>query len=659
MAVTKFEITSREPFEQGRDFGGGGTYERIEGVLHFAADPEHEANREIVDLELVPRDADGLVRWSADVTLLQPTDASKANGNLLLDVVNRGLRTFVRYNRAATDRDHPEVIPVGDGFLMQHGWTVASVGWQWDVPTGRGLVGLEAPMAQKDGRPLEGNVLVTQQLTAPAPHIQLADRQHRPYSAATADQPEARMTVREHPNAPRREIARDQWQFARVEDGHAREDLDFVALVGGFKAGLIYEVTYRTNVSPVVGTGLLAFRDAAAFLRASKDAGNPAAGRITHTFALGISQSGRFLRTLLAHGLNVAESGERAFDGLHVHVAGGRRGEFNHRFAQPSVQYTHGFGHRPPFAYDDDIDPLTEAPLPGLLTALRARNATPKVIATNSAAEYWRGDGSLAHTDAAGERDLPDPPEARNYLFAGTQHGAGGAKLSDTSALDATNRGAHYLNIVDYTPLFRACLVNLERWVREGIEPPPSRVPRIDDGTAVPRDRVIEAFRPFPTATLPDATRLWSVPRIDLGAHESDGIGTFPAITGQPFPTFVSSVDVDGNEAAGIRLPDISTPLATHAGWNPRNAKTGGEGQIMPMMGSTLPFARTKNEREASGDPRLSIEERYSDREAYLDRVRADAEALAADRYLLPEDIDVVVQNAATRWDAILPVPAG
>ncbi len=656
MAVTHFEITSRTPFEDGRDFGAG-AYERVEGTLHFAVDPEHEANREVVDLGLAPRDSDGRVHFSADVTLLQPLDASKANGSLLLDVVNRGLRTFVRYNRASTDRDHPEVIPVGDGFLMQHGWTMASVGWQWDVPAGRGLVGLEAPTAIDGGRPLEGDVMVTQQFTAPAPHLQLADREHRPYSAASLDQPEARLTVREHPNAPRREIARDQWRFARVEGDEAVEDRDHVALDGGFEAGLIYEVSYRTNVSPVVGTGLLAFRDAAAFFRGS-DASNPAAGRITHTFALGISQSGRFLRTLLAHGLNVDESGQRAFDGLHIHVAGGRRGEFNHRFAQPSVQYTHGFGHRPPFAYEDDVDPQTEELLPGLLTRLRALDVVPKVIATNSAAEYWRGDGALAHTDAAGERDLPDPPEARSYLFAGTQHGGGVARLTDTSALDPTNRGAHNLNIVDYTPLFRAALVNLERWVRDGVEPPQSRVPRIDNGTAVPRSDVLEAWRRLPAATLPDPARLWSVPRVDLGPREAEGIGSFPANAGEAYPALVSAVDPDGNEVAGVRLPDISVPLATHAGWNPRHPGTGGAGQIMPMMGSTLPLAATRAERDASGDPRPSIEERYPSREAYLEQVRSEAEALAADRYLIPEDVEVVMQNAATRWDAILPITA-
>ena len=656
MSVSHFEVRSREPFENGRLFGDVGAYERIDGVLHFAVDPAHPMNRDIVDLDLALRDAGGLVRFEADATLLQPIDRTRANGSLLLDVVNRGLRTFVRYNRASTDAHNPAAIPSGDGFLMHRGWTIASVGWQWDVIRGRHLIGLEAPVALQGGRPVEGDVSITHQLTAPATHLLLADRLHCPYSAAGLDQPQARLTVRDYPGGARREIPRDRWRFGRVEDGRPIDDLDYFALDGGLEAGPIYELVYRTNVAPVSGAGILAFRDAASFLRYSPEDGNPAAGRISHAFAFGISQSGRFLRTLLGHGMNVDEVDRHVFDGMHIHVAGARRGEFNHRHAQPSVQYAYGFGHRPPFSYDDDVDPVTEGSLPGLFTRLRARGAAPRVIATNSAAEYWRGDAALAHVDAAGERDLPDPPEVRTYLFAGTQHGAGAARLSDTSALDATNRGAHNLNTVDYSPLFRAALINLEAWVREGVEPPPSRVPRIADGTAVPRARVAEAFRAIPGASAPDPDCLWTVPRVDLGAGEEGGIGSFPPATSEPFPTLVSAVDPDGNEVAGIRLPDLTTPLGTHAGWNVRHPQTGGAGQIMPMLGSTLPFAVTRRERDASADPRPSIEERYGGRDEYLARVRSDAARLSADRYLLTEDIEVVVADAAARWDVIAPV---
>ena len=656
MAVTQFEIRSREPYEEGRAFGDAGGYERIDGVLRFAVDPDNPVNASIVDLDRAERDASGFVRFEADVTLLQPVDASGANGSLLADVVNRGGRTFVTYNRTARDAARPTWIPAGDGFLMERGWTIASIGWQWDVIRGGGLVGLEAPMALQNGQPLEGQVSVTHQRTAPATHLPLADRVHRPYSAADLEQPDARLTVRDFPDAPRREVPRDQWRFAGVENGTMVPDADHIAIDGGFQPGLVYEVTYRTRVSPVVGAGLLAFRDGASFFRNSDAEDNPARGRLDRAFAIGISQSGRFLRALVADGVNVDEQGRPVFDGLHIHVAGARRGEFNHRFAQPSVQYTYGFGHRPPFSYDDDVDPVTEAPMPGVLTSLRSAGAAPKIVATNTGAEYWRGDAGLLMIDAAGERDLDDPPEARAYFFAGTQHGAGAARLSDTSAVDTTNRGSHYLNIVDYRPLFRAALINLEAWVRNGTEPPPSRVPRLADGTAVTRDQAVAAFPRIPGGRLPQPERLLSVPRLDLGSEAEAGVGAFPASAGERYPSFVSAVDSDGNELAGVRLPDVTTPLATHTGWNPRHADTGGDGQIMPMMGSTIPFAQTRADREQSGDPRPSIEERYASREDYLARVRAGAETLAADRYLLPEDVEVVVADAAARWDAIVPV---
>lgn len=661
MAVTSFEIRSREPYEDGRPFGNAGAYERIDGVLHLAADPLHPANAPVVDLDRAPRDSAGLVHFEADASILQPVDPSKANGRLLGDVVNRGGRTL-SYNMTARDPAWPDLIPSGDGFLMNHGWTIAALGWQWDVIRGTGLIGLEAPVALDGGEPIEGTVSITHQLFAPAPHLLLADRAHRPYTAAPTagsfEQPDARLLVRDYPDAPRREIDRSRWRFARIVDERLIPDPSYVALEGGFEPGFIYEIVFRTNVSPVVGAGLLSFRDGASFLRYSTAEDNPARGRLTHAFAIGVSQSGRFLRTLLEAGLNTDEAGRPAYDGLHIHIAGARRGEFNHRYGQPSVQYTYGFGHRPPFGYEDATDPRTEEPIPGALARQRAAGGAPKVIATNSSAEYWRGDAALLHIDMAGTRDLPDSPEARTYLFAGTQHGAGAPPLRDVTPTDPAARGAHSTNITHYGPLLRAALVNLEAWVCDGVEPPPSSVPRVADGTAVSRAAVIEAFRAFPTATTPIAERLWSVPRLELGPDADAGVGAFPPVEGDRFPSLVSAVDADGNELAGIRLPDVTVPLATVTGWNPRHRDTGGEGQIMPMTGSTVPFAMSATERARLGDPRSSIEERYLGRADYLDRVRAAAQELVAQRHLLAHDVDLVVQHAAARWEALVPVEA-
>lgn len=654
MAVTSFEIRTREPYEDGRPFADTGAYERVDGVLTFEVDPLHPANTAVVDLDRAPRDAGGLVTFQADLSLLQPVDPAKANGRLLGDVVNRGGRTL-SYNMTARDAAWPDLIPPGDGFLMNRGWTVAAIGWQWDVIRGTGLIGLEAPMALDGAEPIEGSIAVTHQLFAPAPHLLLADRAHRPYTAAGADQPDARLLVRDHPNAPRREIDRARWRFARVVDERLVPDPSYVALEGGFEAGPIYEVVYRTNVSPVVGAGLLSFRDGASFLRYSQAEDNPARGRLTHAFAIGVSQSGRFLRTLLEAGLNTDEAGRPAYDGLHIHIAGARRGEFNHRYAQPSVQYSYGFGHRPPFGYEDATDPRTEEPVRGALSRQRAAGGAPKVIATNSSAEYWRGDAALLHVDMAGTRDLPDSPETRVYHFAGTQHGAGAPPLKDVTPADASARGAHFTNITNYTPLLRAALVNLERWVCDGVAPPPSAVARVADGTAVPRAQVIEAFRAFPAATTPHPDRLWSVPRLDLGPDAEAGVGVFPPAEGERYPSLASAVDSDGNEVAGIRLPDVTVPIATVTGWNPRHHETGGEGQIMPMTGSTIPFATSASERARTGDPRPSIDERYAGRTDYLTRTRAAAEELVTERHLLPHDVDLVVEHASARWDALVP----
>jgi hypothetical protein len=430
-----------------------------------------------------------------------------------------------------------------------------------------------------------------------------------------------------------------------------------VALDGGFEAGRYYEFVYRTDACPVVGAGLLAVRDAASFLRYSGAEDNPARGRITHTFAVGISQSGRFLREFLHAGANLDEDRRMAYDGLHTHIAGGRRGEFNFRYAQPSVIEPYNLGHRPPFAYEDTEEPRTKQPVPGLFTRLRAHGAVPKVIATNSATEYWRGDASMSHITPNGARDLPESPEVRAYLFASMAHGSGTLPLRQGSAEDAPATTANPLNITNYMPLLRGALANLEAWVCDGVEPPPSALPRIAGGTAVTRDRAYYDLSQLPPLAQIRVARLWSLPRLDLGPDADAGVGTYPPVVrlADQYPTFVSAVDADGNEVAGIRLPDVAVPLATHSGWNPRHADIGGQDETMGLSGSTVPFALTAADRERTNDPRLSVEERYRDRDDYAARVREAAEALAAARYLLPQDVEVAVANALERWDALVP----
>lgn len=649
MAVTHLEIDERQPYMGGQEFGDAGAYERIDGKLTFAVAPDDLANCTIVDLDRAPRDAAGLVQFHADFCLLQPSDPKRGNRRLLLEVLNRGRKLLPRsINHAPPELTPSATIDSGDGFLLRQGWTIAWCGWQWDIFSSPALLGLDAPEALgSDGQSIVGQTIYRFRPNLPSNVQSLADLAHTAYPAADLADETATLTVSDWSHGPRTTIPRDHWRFARETPDGPEPDATQLWLAEGFEPGRTYEITYRTNRSPVVGTGLLAIRDTAAFLRhGTTSEGNPAAERIDHTFAFGVSQSGRVLRQFLHLGLNIDEAGRQVFDGVHCHVAGAWRGQFNNRYGQPGVMDTPGFGHLPPFVTDADG---TEE---GLLARQRARGGVPKIFFTNTAAEYWRGDCALLHIDPQGKRDLDLPADARAYLFAGTQHSIGIVPLYKHNPLDGT-RGAHPFNVLDYTPLLRAALSNLDAWVTACIEPPPSAVPRLADGTAILNTAALEAYRTIPGATVPEPGWLPALRPTDLGPEVAQGIGRFPAIEGDPYPVYVSATDRDGNEVAGLRLPDMSVPVATHTGWNPRGEGIGGAGQLVALQGSTIPFARTTADRETSADPRPAISERYHDRADYLTRVRAAAETLIAQRALLAEDLEMALQAAAERYDAL------
>ncbi|HXI17692.1 MAG TPA: alpha/beta hydrolase domain-containing protein [Chloroflexota bacterium] len=688
MTVTRLDITSRTPFAGGQSFGSAGPYEDVRGTIHFAVDPFHTANRRIVDLAKASRDADSRIHFKADFRLFRPADPARANRRLLLEVVNRGRQLMPFCLTPAPPEPTADVNP-GDGFLMRQGWTVAWCGWQWDVIDDPALIGLDAPQAlEENGLPIQGQVVIRFQPNEPHRTKHLSHyasdprpginrfQYHRPYPAADLNDPDAQLFVHDHPGEVRTEIPRTRWRFAREDDnGNAVPDDTFLWLddpaggdgegpatggkrasageSGGFQPGRIYELRYRTRVCPVAGAGLIAVRDCVSFLRsASVEQGNPVAGLIDHTYGYGQSQCGRFLRDFLLEGMNLDEAGRQVFDGLIPHVAGARRGEFNHRYAQPSAQHSPGFGHLPPFHDLEQHDPgngLTGNTIPGLLDLQRRLGGVPKIFHTNSSSEYWRSEASLVHSDTAATRDVDPAPEARVYVLAGTEHGAGMVPPPDVHASGA--RCANQRNTVHYGPLMRALLVALDRWVSLGEEPPESAVPRLANGTAATRGEMLAFFRHVPGAALPQPERLPTLRRLDLDPAVARGVPDLPAKTGEPYPCFVSTVDEDGNEVAGIRLPDVTVPLASHTGWNPRHESMGGRGEIVDMLGSTIPFPRTREEGERTGDPRRSIAERYRDCDDYLTRVRTAAQALVTLRHLLPEDVDVVLTHAAARYD--------
>jgi hypothetical protein len=654
MAVARFEMIRREPYATNADFGGSGPYERIDAIAHYAVDPTLPGNDRITDLSLAER-KHGKVEFTGDVTLLVPR--GKANRALLVNFPNRGNRTATRlFNRAPFELVPTDEIDPGDGFLMRHGWTVAFCGWQWDAPKPGPRMGITPPQVPPRVRNPDGNMhlrIQPNEVTAAYPltdHHVGSIGQHRPIAARNVSDAEARLLVRPSMYGEAEEISRNRWQFARDELGAPVADAEWVRLEGGFQPGLVYDLIYVPRDCPVAGAGLLAMRDLAAFLR--RHPASPLAGNVDHVIGEGISQCGRLMRTFLGLGLNTAEDGGPAYDGLLIHVAGGRRGEFNMRYGQPSVQPTPAFGHLFPFADDPTHDPASGRTA-GLLDLQRAAGNVPKIFQTDTSAEYWRGDASLAHIAPDASRDLELPREVRRYLYGSTQHTPGALPFADLSPFGS--HGSNWFNVVDYRPLHRAGLMSLLAWIRDGNEPPASVYPRLSDGTAVTRAQVVERLAKIPGLVPPVVDLLPGVRPLEVGRLADRGIGTFPARpVGPPYLAFVAALDADGNETGAVRMPDVEVPIATHTGFNVRHPRSGGAGQLLEYVGLTVPFPRGAAERVGTGDPRPAIAERYGGRSDYLARVRAAARRLTAERLLLEEDIELCVDLAAERYDACM-----
>lgn len=634
MTVERFKILRRAPYLDGQRFGDGPAYERIDALVHYAVNPDDAANRRVTDLRLARRDTDGLVRFSGDATILAPLDGS-GNGAALLDVPNRGHRVAPRMFNQGPDVVDDNAIDPGDGFLFKTGWTVAFCGWQWDVPRDNGRMGLAAPEVVE---PDNGRMQMRFQVSASCDTQPLTDQHvgsignHLRIAPDLQEAPNAEMLVRDTPYGEPTVVPRERWQFgvgtpATKEIGTEHE----VRLEGGFEPGRIYDLLYRPRDCPVVGAGMLAMRDFAIALKRSTSPVAP----VAHVIGEGVSQCGRFLRTLLYNGLNSDEAGQQALDGVLIHVAGGRRGEFNHRYGQPSVQPTPSFGHLFPFADDPRSNGYGQTA--GLLDQQRTIGGVPKIVSTDTSAEYWRGDAGLTHVDPTTGEDIELPQNARRYLFASTQHGTGSLPMNDENHF---GRGANSFNIIDYRPLIRAALTNLLAWVKDDRVPPPSNYPRWSDGTAARRAEVIDQLATINGLTVPDDAKLNRLHPLDLGPEADKGVGQLPALTcGDAFDAPVAAIDGDGNETVGVAMPDVTEPIGTHTGFNPRHPSTGGAGQVLHYVGSSQLFD--------AGE----IESRYGSRESYLQRVRTAAAQRVKERYLLAEDVDLCVRIAAERFD--------
>jgi hypothetical protein len=388
MPVTKIEIISRNTFVGGQAFGDVGAYEQLDGVVHFAVDPESAANETIADIKLAPRDGQGLVEFSSDFRILAPVDQGRGNRRLFLDILNRGKNSAFKNFNSSPDNAPEGPHDPGNGFLMRRGYTVAWCGWLYDVPVVPGIMGIRVPDAADAAGPISGKIVMTCQTNAPTQVQLLSNRGHRAYPANNLEDWNSVMTVQEHEDAPEEVIPRDQWSFSRLENGRRVPDPQHAYLEGGFQPGKVYQVIYTTTGAPVAGLGLAATRDFASFLRYGSAAqGNPCAGNIERAYTSGVSQSGRFLRLFLYLGVNRDEEGRTVFDGFIPHVAGGKRGEFNQRFAQPSSQAARSTNSLFPFSDIDQTDPETGL-TDGVLSRLTAQGSLPKIMYTYTPSEY-------------------------------------------------------------------------------------------------------------------------------------------------------------------------------------------------------------------------------------------------------------------------------
>ncbi len=644
--VLRVDITSRTGVLNGQAFGEAGSYERITGRVYFSLPVVNPHNQAIVDLRNATNLKNGEVEFSADFIAVRPQDAQKSNGSLLLEVPNRGnSRIIGLVDGGDWDLAHD----AGDAWLLRNGFTIVSLGWQWDA-TGAKALRFFAPIAKENGQTLtgllRGDLMPSKPMAEiPLGHLIEGNIGGTEYPVAAMDDPRNVLTVRATRDGQRTLIPRTEWQFAHTVDGKLVPADRFIHLNGGFQPGKIYEYVYVAADPVVAGGGFAAIRDFASYAKHDPAALTPA----KRVYGEGISQNGRFLRDFLYQGFNADEEGRISLDGVLAHVAGAGRGSFNYRFAQPSrdAQPTSSVFFPTdifPFTDEPEKDPVTGLTA-GLLDRATAGNVVPKIFFSNTSYEYWGRAAALISITADGKHDADISASVRIYHFTGLQHFPGPFPPAKGTG-DLLGQEPESALPIKY--FWRAMIDNMDAWVRTGTLPPPSSYPRIAEGTLVPLNKY--ALPAIPGLTRPsEANQAY---RLDFGPNWRQGILSLqPPKVGPAFPLLVPQVDADGNERDGVRLPEIAVPLATYTGWNLRDPSIGAPDQRVAFEASYVPFARTAAERRKTGDPRQSIAERYPDREEYLTAYKAVVDDLVEQRWILPEDRSAMLHRGELEWE--------
>ena len=631
--VVQVTIISREPFAEDVP-DKVGRYERIRGRVVYALDPEHEANQAVVDLGLAAQNGEGRVEFYGDFEIIAPLDRSLAQPTVLYDINNRGRKLWGT-----------------QPFFLRHGYVSVWSGWIAQVRPAPSLLRLEAPVAlDEDYVPVTGTVRAEMIGDIATDRLAVSDRRQLAFEPVVSALPRASLTRRLRERDAPEPIPRDQWEFiltrAARDEGSGLIEAD-IRLEGGFEPGVIYELTYEAFGSVVQGAGFAAIRDLVSFLRHDDSSMNPlrdARGQplASRVIGEGRSQSGRALRMFLYEGFNADEQGRIVFDGVMPVISGGGQGFFNHRFASPTRTATEHSGHLYPvdvfpFTYGEETDPFTGR-TDSLLHRARATGTAPKVMHLDTSSEYWHRSASLVVTDPTGQRDSEIPDDVRVYVFGGSQH---------SPARGPSDRGQLAPNPNVYQPFLETLFLALDRWVTDGTALPPSMHPRIADGTLVGWKEDEAGWTALPGAHYP--TAIQQPDHLDYGEEFATKrrIDNQPPVrSGKRYGVRVPALDDDNNEVGVLRMPAVVVPVATYTGWNLRSPAIGAPEAPLGLAGGYIPFPRTKAEREASGDPRPSIGERYGSFEEYRAQIMRTAGALVAEGYLLDEHIAGVEARA-------------
>jgi hypothetical protein len=658
--LTRLVVQRREPFAGGHAFPITGAYEKLTGMIFGEAAPNHRLNRVIVNLDKAPRNRRGRVEYSGNFCILKPVDMARGNGKIFFDAPNRGSKRILGFLNDGPEANDPTTLEhAGNGFLMRQGYTIVWCGWQGDLMPLKNWLVLNVPVATNNGSPIIANarteIVVDEKGVKSQPLS--GDERVKSYPAASLDKSKAFLTVREKSYGKRVPVPQSDWEFARSEKDAQTGKEKITASVtdlylhNGYRPGHIYEFIYPAKNPLVLGLGFAAVRDLVSFLRfesknragklnplfSPRTGGKHRGGLITHAYAWGRSQSGRYLRDFVYHGFNEDESGRKVFDAIAPHVAGGGRLYLNYQFARPVTSSQQHTNQLDPELFPHAYNMIKDAHTGRRDGILKRPKSDPLIFHTQTSTEYWQKRGCLAHTDGRGN-DLNLPDNVRLYVIASAQHN------SPFGSEPAKDDSQFLVNPLPAGDVLRALMVAMDLWATKAVAPPPSRYPTVEDRTLVAPQRT--GFPRIPGVHFVGLHNRQLF--LDYGPNILRGKMTIhppkPVAHGA-YKILVPKVDSDGNDIAGIRLPAVEVPVGTYTGWNLRPRGLA-EGELSGLLGSFIPFAKTNSQRRKSGDPRLSLEERYQDRGDYVQQVSRAARFLVELRYLLLEDAERIIAEA-------------